>query len=601
MREGRLFLLGVSLFAACAGSLLVEPPAAWGRVVQRVSLASDGSQATGPSSGSPISADGRFIAFQSAATDLVPGDTNGLVDVFVHDRLTGQTTRVSVASDGTQATGGSVSPALSADGRFVAFFSDAPNLVPGDTNGLFDVFVHDRLTGETTRVSVASGGAQATGGDSLNAVLSADGRFVAFASEATNLVPGDTNGATDVFVRDRLTGQTTRVSVASDGAQATGTSFFPAISGDGRFVAFDSDATNLVPFDTNGFSDVFVRDRLTGETTRVSVASGGAQATGGGSRRPALSGDGRFVVFDSGATDLVPGDTNGLMDIFVHDRLTGQTARVNVSAGGAQATGGDSSTPALAADGRFVAFPSLATNLVPDDTGGFADVFVAGPGLALVIRGTDDGIYENRFDGVSWSGWTALPGATADIPGLASSGDSMLDLVVRGTDDGVYHNHFEGGTWSGWTALPGATADIPALAASGGGVLDLVVRGIDDGVYHNHYDGVAWAGWTALPGATADIPALAASGGGVLDLVVRGTDNSIYHNHYDGVAWGGWTALPGATLDIPALAASGSAVLDLVVRGTDNGVYHNHFDGTTWSGWTAVGGSTSSRPALVVD
>jgi Tol biopolymer transport system component len=148
MREGRLFLLGVSLFAACAGSLLVEPPAAWGRVVQRVSLASDGSQATGPSSGSPISADGRFIAFQSAATDLVPGDTNGLVDVFVHDRLTGQTTRVSVASDGTQATGGnSVFPVLSADGRFVAFDSTATNLVPSDTNGFSDVFVHDRLTG----------------------------------------------------------------------------------------------------------------------------------------------------------------------------------------------------------------------------------------------------------------------------------------------------------------------------------------------------------------------------------------------------------------------------------------------------------------------
>jgi hypothetical protein len=258
------------------------------------------------------------------------------------------------------------------------------------------------------------------------------------------------------------------------------------------------------------------------------------------------------------------------------------------------------------------AFPNVGPPLVPlkgigtrvaaAGTGGFIsadfDNFVAIGGLSLAIRGTDNGIYHNRFDGVAWSGYTGLPGATADIPALASSGGGVLDLVVRGTDNGIYHNHYDGATWSGWTALPGATASIPALAASGGGVLDLVVRGTDNGIYHNHYDGTTWSGWVALPGATADIPALAAGGGGVLDLVVRGTDNGVYWNHYDGTTWSGWVALPGATADIPALAASGGGVLDLVVRGTDNGVYWNHYDGATWSGWTALPGATASIPAL---
>jgi hypothetical protein len=248
------------------------------------------------------------------------------------------------------------------------------------------------------------------------------------------------------------------------------------------------------------------------------------------------------------------------------------------------------------AGGQVQLTVSPGTTIRADDGG----VLVQGNpfDLSLVIRGTDNGIYHNRFAGTGWNGWTALPGATASIPALAASGGGVLDLVVRGIDDGIYHNHFDGTAWSGWAGLPGATADIPALAASGGGVLDLVVRGIDNGVYHNHHDGVAWSGWVALPGATASIPALAASGGGVLDLVVRGIDDGVYHNHYDGTAWGGWAALPGATADIPALAASGGGVLDLVVRGIDNGVYHNHYAGAAWSGWVALPGATASIPAL---
>src|SRR5690554_6282023 len=188
-------------------------------------------------------------------------------------------TRVSVASDGTESERESRNPAISADGRYVAFESSASNLVPGDTNGTLDVFVHDRVTGETTRVSVAFDGIEGEG-HSRTPAISADGRYVAFESVATNLVPSYADGRYHVFVHDRVTGETTRVSDAFDGTQGNAHSGHPAISADGRYVAFDSRATNLVPDDTNNAADVFVHDRLTGETTRVSVLSGGAQSDG---------------------------------------------------------------------------------------------------------------------------------------------------------------------------------------------------------------------------------------------------------------------------------------------------------------------------------
>jgi Tol biopolymer transport system component len=168
------------------------------------------------------------------------------------------------------------------------------------------------------------------GGSSTQPAISADGRFVAFASEATNLVPGDTNGFADIFVHDTVKGTIQRVSVASGGAQAVGGhSFYPSISADGRFVAFNSDATNLVPNDTNNSWDIFVHDRVTGTTRRVSAATGGAQADAG-SARPSISADGRYVAFESGATNFVPDDTNDLTDIFVYDRERKSTTRVSV-------------------------------------------------------------------------------------------------------------------------------------------------------------------------------------------------------------------------------------------------------------------------------
>ena len=345
----------------------------------RVSVASNGSQANASSSSGRLSADGRFVAFASVASNLVPGDTNGTNDVFVRDRQTGETTRVSVASDGSQGTYGGDSPALSADGRYVAFSTTASNFVAGDTNGVRDVFVHDRQAGRTTRVSVASDGSEANDHTGIVGGLSADGRYVAFQSSASNLVVGDTNGVQDAFVHDQITRQTTRVNIASDGSQTQtdANTNELVISANGRFVAFYSVASNLVPDDTNASIDVFVRDLQTGTTTRASVTSDGQQSNGF-AWGPAISADGRYVAFYSSATNLVEGDTNGEGDVFVRDLQTGVTTRVGVASSGVQPDRGVG-VPAMSADGRFVGFSSaLRTNLVPSDTNNLSDVFVVG-------------------------------------------------------------------------------------------------------------------------------------------------------------------------------------------------------------------------------
>ncbi|MDO8614531.1 MAG: hypothetical protein Q7T33_02190 [Dehalococcoidia bacterium] len=241
--------------------------------------------------------------------------------------------------------------------------------------------------GDTERVSVDSAGAEADAG-SANPAISADARYVALSSDATNLVPGDTNGKSDVFVRDRLTGATERVSVDSAGNQGNDRSYGPDISADGRYVVFYSFATNLVPGDTNGKYDVFVHDRQTGATERVSVDSAGNQGDeSGGSYNPAISADGRYVAFDSGASNLAPGDITVRFDVFVHDRQTGATERVSVDSVGNPGDS-DSTRPAISASGRYVAFASGATNLVPEDTNRSGDVFVRDRGAAATATPT---------------------------------------------------------------------------------------------------------------------------------------------------------------------------------------------------------------------
>ncbi|NMB78152.1 MAG: PGF-pre-PGF domain-containing protein [Methanomicrobiales archaeon] len=320
-----------------------------------------------------ISANNQYVVFTSIATNLVSGDTNGVADIFVRDLATSSTTRISVDSAGTQANSYSVMHSVSSDGRYVAFDSTATNLVAGDTNGVQDIFVHDRTTGTTSRISVDSAGTEGDGASSYPSI-SADGRYVVFTSEATNLVPGDTNLMKDIFVHDRTTGTTSRISVSSAGAEADGYSHLPTISSDGRYVSFTSDATTLVSGDTNGKTDIFVHDRTAGTTVRISVDSTGAQANNG-SDNPAISGDGTVVVFLSSASNLVAGDTNGVDDIFIHVLSTGITSRSSVSSSGGQSNAG-SLKSALSADGKYVAFDSGASNLVTGDTNGVYDIFV---------------------------------------------------------------------------------------------------------------------------------------------------------------------------------------------------------------------------------
>jgi hypothetical protein len=334
-----------------------------------------------------LSATGRYVVFDSYSGNLVPGDTNNRNDVFVKDRQTGQITRVSVSSDGGQAIFGAGGGSISEDGRFVAFSSISNNLVPDDTNGVGDVFVHDRQTGQTTIVSISSDGEQANYGSS-DSLISADGHFILFCTRANNLVPGGTDGGAHVFVHERLSGQTTIVDVSSDGTHANAWSGVGSISADGRFITFGSAADNLVPDDTNGVSDVFVHDLHTGQTTRVSLNSDGDQANGG-CDSGAISDDGRFVAFGSNADNLVPNDTNGEDDIFFHDRQTRQTTIVNLNSDGEQANGWSYGTW-ISADGRFIIFGSEADNLVPGDTNVVSDIFMYDRLFTEIIDNADD-------------------------------------------------------------------------------------------------------------------------------------------------------------------------------------------------------------------
>ncbi|MCX8072468.1 MAG: hypothetical protein N3C12_08460 [Candidatus Binatia bacterium] len=331
---------------------------------ERVSVSSTGAQANGPSHAQggnvSLSGDGSLVVFYSAATNLVPGDTNARADVFVRRRDAGTTERVSVASDGSQANGHSTYAAISADGRWVAFQSEATNLIPADTNRVTDIFVRDLVNGTTERLCNVQ-----PNGPSSNPAISEDGSVVAFSSAATNLVNGDTNGRLDIFVCDRTRGSVELVSIASDGTQGNGDSILPAISADGRFVAFKSLANNLVPDDRNGVVDVFVFDRQSRTTERVSVNVRGGNADDF-SFPPTISADGRFVAFGSSATNLIFNDSNHVSDMFVRDRQIGRTLIVDVNDRGELANGGvPDAAPAISGPGTRVAFVSFATNLVP--------------------------------------------------------------------------------------------------------------------------------------------------------------------------------------------------------------------------------------------
>ena len=283
---------------------------------------------------------------------------------------------ITVSSDVTGVIGNGASAAygLSADGRFVLFESNAANLVTGDTNGLDDVFIKDIVAGTVARVSTNAAGQEATGGvlGSDTTDISADGRYVVMGSDATNLVAGDTNGAWDIFLKDTLNGVVTRVNIAADGTQANAGGDYQGgkVTDDGQYVVFASNASNLVANDTNGVTDIFKKNIATGAITRITTDAAGAEANSGGlvedfamgiqvNNIAGISSDGRYVAFQSSANNLVANDTNGVADIFLKDTQTGTISRMNTDAVGAEAIGGASvSNRALSADGRYLVFQS---------------------------------------------------------------------------------------------------------------------------------------------------------------------------------------------------------------------------------------------------
>jgi Tol biopolymer transport system component len=454
----------------------------------RISTATDGTLGNGSSADPTISADGRYIAYNSSATNLVAGDTNASTDIFLTDTTTGATTRINTATDGTDANSFGFYPAISADGRYVTYHSSATNLVTGDTNGASDIFLTDTTTGVTTRISTATDGTQSNNSSS-NATISADDRYITYYSLASNLVTGDTNGASDIFLTDTTTGATTRISTATDGTQSNNSSIDPAISADGRYITYSSSASNLVTGDTNSASDIFLTDTTTGATTRLSTATDGTQSNNH-SRVPTISADGRYITYDSSASNLVTGDTNNATDIFLTDTTTGATTRLSTATNGTPGNNA-SLVPAISADGRHVSFHSDATNLITGDANGIRDIFVtrigeaptvtSQPGDATVTAG-DSGRFAAAFTDaptIRWQRAADPAGPWTDIPGATTT---TLDLPTRDVGTSYVRAIATNPGGSITTASAALTAILPATGNDPTGILTIAALLIAAGV-----------------------------------------------------------------------------------------------------------------------
>jgi len=331
-----------------------------------------------------VSKNGRYVAFSSEATNLVSGDTNGVVDTFVKDTTTGTVYRTNVSNTGVQSTAGSTDSRISANGRYVVFFAAAADKdTSSDTNSYSDVYERDLQSGTTALVSVNTTGGAANGNSSSDFGVSADGRYVVFESEATNLVSSDTNGFQDIFVRDMQTGTTTLISKDNSGTQADRSSYYPSISCDGAAIAFMSPATNLVAANS-GHQDIYLVQRVGGD----SIVDITPAANGNSFSHAEVSCDGSTIAFASQASNLVSGDTNAKQDLFTYDVNTGSTQRVDVDNSGNQANdsvAGAATAYGVSGDGRLVAFTSWASNLVSGDTNAQEDIF---------LRNTQDGTTE---------------------------------------------------------------------------------------------------------------------------------------------------------------------------------------------------------------
>jgi len=341
----------------------------------RISVDSNGQQSNANSINGSITADGRFVVFDSIASNLVEIDANESWDIFLRDRLNETTIRLSEAWQGGDSDGASIDPVISDDGTVVVFSSSATNLVDNDSNQVADIFLVNLLNGSVLRISVNQIQEEANN-DSDAPDVSADGRFIVYESNATNLsATVDNNNATDIFLFDSLSGSTEVVSINSVGEQGNGISRNPSVSDDGRFVVFESQSSNLVNDDTNNASDIFMRDRELGITYRVSVGDNGEQANDS-SATAMINAEGTVVVFQSTASNLVENDLNNVRDIFIRDLANMSTSRVNVSSNGDEANASTYTAPTMDASGRYIAFYSSANNLVDNDNNNAWDIFL---------------------------------------------------------------------------------------------------------------------------------------------------------------------------------------------------------------------------------
>jgi len=451
----------------CIAGILVTAGEALSQETTRVSVRTNGGQANGHSYATAISPDGRYVAFGSFATNLVNGDTNAKEDVFVHDRVTGVTERVSVDSSGAQGDKDSMGGSISGDGRIVGFVSHATNLVAGDTNGSPDTFVHDRSTGITECVSVNTSGAPGNNWSST-ASFSSDGRFVAFSSYSSDLVSNDTNGTSDIFLRDRQNGTTDLISIDSFGNQANGSSAWPVISPNGTVITFASAATNLVAGDTNGCTDVFVHDRFNGITERVNLDSTGNEGNGQ-SNFPQMSHDGQIIAFQSFATNLDTRDNNGYnQDIYVHDRRSGVTELVSLSTSGSSGNDESRGPAGISADGRFIAFVSFASDLITNDTNNFEDFFVRDMVTGITERVSVDssgneGNWASYGGGISANGeLVAFWSSSSNL--VSNDTNNSVDSFVRDRCDAIWLNY--GAGFSGTNGIPAFTAQSDPVLGS---------------------------------------------------------------------------------------------------------------------------------------
>jgi Tol biopolymer transport system component len=535
-----------------------------------------------------ISADGAYVTFQSLATDLVPGqaDGNGNVDVFLYERATGATSLVShvPGSPTTTANDFSSSRGISADGAHVTFQSLATNLVAGqnDANGTTDVFLYARATGAVTLVSHTPGQpAQAANGSSTSAVLSADGGWVAFQSVATNLVTGqsDANSATDVFLYSRTTGNISLVSHIPAGAGTTGNggSSSPAMSADGSYVAFESDATNLATgqSDPGATLDVFLFARSTGAVTLVSHAATSTTTTANGdSGAPSISADGSFVVFESDATNLVAGQSgaSGTLDVFLYARATGTLSLVSHTPTSATTTGnGDSGAASISADGNYVVFESVASNLVTGQSDGNStgDVFLYERSTGVVS------LVSHNFASLTTTaaGRSAYPSVSANgnnVSFLSNANNLVANQVDANGGDDVF------------TYQRQASADGPSPPADfdGNGTTDFSVFRPSSGTWFVHNGAAAiWgtSGDIAVPGDY--------DGNGTTDFAVFRPSTGIWDVH------NGASAQFGTSGDIPVPGDyDGNGTTDFAVYRPSTG---------TWfvrNGASAIWGTSGDIP-----